>query len=390
MAKNRDERFSTMSGLAEALTTIGTVAPAQSPLVPGAAALPPAAPVQPDFRFRRWRWIIVGVVGLAVLTLGAALWLRRGPDRQVAGGLGAASPTLASTLAPSATPVAALRAPPTQTPTSAPTASPTVTPTSTTRPTRTPTQTPTSTPTARPTVTPTPTSTPTTRPTVTPTPTTRPTRTPTPQPAWVTDFAEPILAAIAERTPDFEDDFSTPDGGWNLSEWCADLGRRLNYENGEMTMLGDECWAWRDMWYPDFVAEMDARFLPGTPADSQWKFKYRHMGGGVDAASNVYEFYFGGRVMAGLVGSDPPHRDKMDLTQLYGVALSGLNVNHVLVIAKGQAFALYINGRPVFYKIGIPIWPNGGIRIDLDDTVALDNFKIWDISDISLTATPAP
>jgi hypothetical protein len=50
-------------------------------------------------------------------------------------------------------------------------------------------------------------------PTLTKTP--RPTPTKTPIPAWVTDFAEPILAAIKDRAPHFQDDFNFGDPkGW--------------------------------------------------------------------------------------------------------------------------------------------------------------------------------
>ena len=54
---------------------------------------------------------------------------------------------------------------------------------------------------------------PSSSPTLTRTP--RPTPTNTPIPAWVTDFAEPILAAIKDLAPHFQDDFSSDDPkGW--------------------------------------------------------------------------------------------------------------------------------------------------------------------------------
>lgn len=37
----------------------------------------------------------------------------------------------------------------------------------------------------------------------------------TPAPAWVTEFADPILAAVADRRPDFQDDFSEHRGWFN-------------------------------------------------------------------------------------------------------------------------------------------------------------------------------
>ena len=34
-------------------------------------------------------------------------------------------------------------------------------------------------------------------------------------PAWVTDFSEPILAAIQDHEPYFQDDFGTNTKGWS-------------------------------------------------------------------------------------------------------------------------------------------------------------------------------
>jgi hypothetical protein len=64
-------------------------------------------------------------------------------------------------------------------------------------------------------------------PSVTPSP--RPTKTATPMPAWVTDFAEPIMAAIADRPPDFEEDFSQAGPNWYLETVsCPDNGCSLS------------------------------------------------------------------------------------------------------------------------------------------------------------------
>ncbi len=53
----------------------------------------------------------------------------------------------------------------------------------------------------------------------------RPTVTATPLPGWVTDFAEPILAAIADLPPDVQEDFSQVGPNWNLETVnCPDNG----------------------------------------------------------------------------------------------------------------------------------------------------------------------
>ncbi|MBI2976765.1 MAG: protein kinase [Chloroflexi bacterium] len=222
-------------------------------------------------------------------------------------------------------------------------------------------------------------------PTITPTRTPQPTITPTPPPAWVTSFAEPILAAVADQPPDFQDDFSTRAGGWTRSESCAEW--KLKYVDGEMVV--SDCSVSREMWYTDFVAEMDARFLPGSSSDSQWRFHYRRDPSPGGGAPYFFDFRYSGDVGVGFEELGSPG----EYTGLSDVARSGTSVNHVLVIAKDQTVALFVNDRPVYYGALPILWKNGGMMWGAGwDTgiVAFDNFKVWDISDIPLAVTPAP
>ena len=81
---------------------------------------------------------------------------------------------------------------------------------------------------------PTATSAPSLTPTALPTYTPRPTQTSTPIPAWVTIFAEPILAAIANTSPHFEDDFSQASDGWRVDQ--RDDRCRVKIQDGAFTM----------------------------------------------------------------------------------------------------------------------------------------------------------
>lgn len=231
-------------------------------------------------------------------------------------------------------------------------------------------------------------------PALTPTPSITPARTPRPtttsisenDTSWVEPivaFSEPILAAIANQTPDFQDDFSTRAGGWTRADSCAEW--RLKYVDGEMVV--SDCHVSREMWYPNFVAEMDARFLPGSSPDSELRFHYRRDPSPGGGAPYFFDLEYSGDVEIGFeeLGSPGKH------TRLPDVARPGANVNnHVLILVKDQAVALFVNDRPVYYGTLPILWKNGGMEWSFGDTVAFDNFKVWDISNLSLPVTPAP
>ncbi len=62
---------------------------------------------------------------------------------------------------------------------------------------------------------------------------------------------------------------------------------------------------------------------------------------------------------------------------------SGQNPNHVRVIVRDQVIALFVNDQPIFCSEVEPLWLNGGMAWEVRGTVAFDNFKFWDISDLS-------
>jgi hypothetical protein len=214
--------------------------------------------------------------------------------------------------------------------------------------------------------------TPTLTPTITPSPTPSPTATvtATPLPDWVTDFAQPILNAIASRAPNYQDDFTAGSGGWQGDESC---GRRMEHLDGEILMTG--CALRRpNIDYSDFVVEFDARLYPGVKSDSEWRFNFRDMGNA--NPNNSIQLTFSGDVFL--------HFYKDDITYDFPRAANPGNLsNHIMVIGKGSRIAIYLNNQPLFY------YPNSIIRYgDFYfrgySTLAVDNFRIWNIDDISI------
>lgn len=215
-------------------------------------------------------------------------------------------------------------------------------------------------------------------PTQTSTRTPRPTATATRPPAWVTNFADPILATIATRQPDIQDDFDDNFGGWRQPE-TIHCGQRIKILEGELVFT-DCCGNRANMAYSDFVLELDARFLPETKSDqAAWYVQFRD------------GIYFLSVNTHGLIYFVTDGKERTNL-EIPTSAKSGQAKNHLLLIAKDKQIAFFLNGAP-FYQtntasyttqkgIVIGCWGESPTNLRLPCVVAFDNFKIWDISDL--------
>jgi basic membrane protein A len=198
----------------------------------------------------------------------------------------------------------------------------------------------------------------------------------TAMPSWVSDFAEPILRAIAARPPDFQDDFDDNSGLWKTL-W-QESG--IKYQDGELVL--ESVVAYREnIDYPDIVAELDGRFLPDTTIDdAYWGVVIRKVDFGHGYTLRIW--YDGQVKLEGPGGGDFPQ-----------AANPHFQSNHLLLIAKGSRFAFYVNDQPLTYiEDDTNRW--GTIMFELPRgyeyvfgkpvIVALDNFRLWDISDIAI------
>jgi basic membrane protein A len=201
---------------------------------------------------------------------------------------------------------------------------------------------------------------------------------PTAGPSWITDFAEPILMAIAGRPPDFQDEFDDGSGGWYRDGYCGDW--RMRIEDGELILAN--CGAHRDnIDYPDFVAEVEGRIFADPVGDAGWLVVFRDIRG----PAYLVSVRPGGSVELG--GFEGGFRE------FSGTAHDSYGTNHLLLIAKGSRFAFYINDQPLYYieddSFGWgEIWlrAHGGDEFEAGNPTyfAFDNFRIWDISDVSV------
>jgi hypothetical protein len=194
---------------------------------------------------------------------------------------------------------------------------------------------------ATPTPTATPTFPPSSTPTITLTPTLRPTATPTPIPAWISDFARPMLDAVADRNPDFTDDFSAGNRGWT----CRSAGLSWDgLSDGVMRLddtLSEYCSLGSIKSIKDFILEVDARLTEGDKDSRLIIFIHNRSSDEffhilINSVKNEWEWgkvWLGGGLSDYYAGNVSPPDEW----------------THVLVIARGSQVAIFSNDTPVAY-----------------------------------------
>jgi serine/threonine protein kinase len=197
-------------------------------------------------------------------------------------------------------------------------------------------------------------------PTLTRTP--RLTSTNTPIPAWVTDFAEPILAAIKDRKPDFQDDFSSdePKGWWAPLQAGADTS--ISIEEGVMRLIGggtaSNIYLQRQS---NFVYQVDI----SRPNSSRTNIR-------INNRNSIYLVRNGWGTC----------RDWSDCGSNYSFSFNSKIL--VTIIVKDTQAGYYLMGVPVFHytdsDLGGDIWATP--MIDCDTSCEIDNVKFWNLDKI--------
>ncbi|MBV6393878.1 MAG: hypothetical protein KPEEDBHJ_03122 [Anaerolineales bacterium] len=212
-----------------------------------------------------------------------------------------------------------------------------------------------------------------------------------PQAEQARAFAEPILQAIADRPPDFEDDFSTINPNWQIDTYDGPCGKiaegiiTTSIVPEQMTPLSYGRYTCgvhnsNDLTVTNFVFDVD---LIQTSSEIQGiaGVQWRHI-----SNSNRYDSYY--RVAVEIPGnrwtlarsfSNSPAEGVNEILQEWQGPSSG----RIRVIGWGDQFAIYINETPVFY-LKDDLNPSGEIDLILNAadgpvTVEYDNLKIWNL-----------
>ncbi len=230
----------------------------------------------------------------------------------------------------------------------------------------------------------------------TPTATSIPTRTPTlPPPAsQAREFAEPILAAIANKPPTWNDDFGDPGSGWLIGSsergnWGYKDGAYAIVANHKKYVKDQHCcdsYSERMPPFSDFVLEVEGTFVSGE--SGQWGVILRDKEQPSFAEPNWghYGLMFdvrGFHMFRYLNNGDANLGDSIPSFYKRGYVM-----NRLQVIAQGPRIAIYLNGEPLWFVTDSSL-SKGLIRLrgmssaDTPLRVQFDNLKVWDISNLS-------
>jgi serine/threonine protein kinase len=200
-------------------------------------------------------------------------------------------------------------------------------------------------------------------------------------------FAESILAAIGDRSPDYEDGFGDSGSGWTLLQ-TSDV--ETGYQDGEYVVIASPNYStYADSaslpTFADFALEVDGRFEAGEVGywGASWQW------GDAQVTGVLLPFL-----------ADPVqmvHCEGADCSTLGDIRNPALNpvgeINRLQVIVKGSEIAIALNGEWQILATDLYYTTDEGRRMRLEVLnsgaspleVRWDNLKIWDI-----TALPAP
>jgi hypothetical protein len=216
-------------------------------------------------------------------------------------------------------------------------------------------------------------------------------------------FADPILAAIAERPPDYADDFSNPGSGWEVG---TQVNEEIGWEEGETGYVdgeyylkaaparfphGSELMTCKTggssslPWFSDFVVEVDGRFV--AVSDGDWQVKLREWASESPKADGGYSVDVTSRGQLYILRNE--NRNTVSLGNFWPASLKrGYESNHLQIVVKGPQIAVFVNGKVGGFVTDSRPFDRGRVAFtvcNFGDTpleARWDNLKIWNIADL--------
>ena len=195
-------------------------------------------------------------------------------------------------------------------------------------------------------------------------------------------FAEPILKTIANRKPDFADDFSTPDKGWSIG--TESQGHEGSAIQGGVARLrvydGIASYKNTALNRKDFVLQTDARVAEGD--SSTHLLVTIH----VAAAEYWFNVELNSRHGSWIVRKKWGDQQTDLVTGIGNVSPLG-EWTRIMILARGPQAAIYFNGTPIAY------FEDADFDRRSDQTVLhcqsilqaaceFDNVKFWNLANV--------
>lgn len=193
-------------------------------------------------------------------------------------------------------------------------------------------------------------------------------------------FADPILQAIANHQPDFVDDFSTADKGWNGGN--LQPGESAVIQNGVARLTVND----KDVSFgnealnrKDFVLKLEARVAEGDKA-TQLIVNFHSL-------SSEYWFYVvvNSAGNTWLVDKNVPANQR-NLANGIGNVSPFSETTQIMIVARGSRAAIYLNKTPVAYFEDTDFDTSGGTGLfcqSLRQAVCeFDNVEFWDLAKV--------
>lgn len=202
-------------------------------------------------------------------------------------------------------------------------------------------------------------------------------------------FAEPILQALVIRPPDFTDDFSTSNNGWQATGgFGAQIGK-LEIRDGVMrfsnivgqwgaelpnSLIGSN---------KDFVIKFDARLVSGDRSTQQ-KFSFHNFMIGNQGYGYDVSLFSNDQIW--VFNELQPQTGLQAIATGTDTVSSAGQATQVLLIVRGDQAAIYLNGQPVAYYQN-NLLDNAGTTVficsaNAESTCEFDNVKFWDLKDV--------
>jgi len=195
-----------------------------------------------------------------------------------------------------------------------------------------------------------------------------------------TSFFGSALNSIADKTPDYEDDFSNPASGWPTDQ---NSNGESGYMDGEYLISSNyDCYGSSpptDRLFSDFVVEMDVRFINQVEGPAMILFRDNASASYGANLSPMGWFNFHKNVNGihiELLGTKVPESS----FQAWDTP------KHLTLIARQDRMALYVNGNLIIAQSDTSSSQGTfhfGVCSSTSLHTSIDNLKIWDISDLS-------